>query len=84
MYDVEVVDITNSRKIQSNPEWYYVVEDYNPDTGMDGCNITYWELDIEGNFYCRDTFSFSYPEEALQIGKAMVEFANNLLEKSNG
>lgn len=80
---MEDVEITNSRKIQSHPEWYYVVEDVNPETGIDGCNITYWELDREDNFVCIDSFSFSYPEEALQIGKAMVEFANNLLEKND-
>lgn len=74
------VQLTNSRRVQVDPLWYYVVEDINRDTGLDGCTITYWEECEGSKFVPRQTFSLSYPEEVLAIGKTMVEFAIRQME----
>lgn len=67
------IEIYTLKRIQSHPEWYYTVEDFNADYGDYGITIMYRdsrEVDRAITIGC--------PDEAIAIAEAMIELANNI------
>lgn len=68
------VEVSTCKRIQTEPEFYYTVEDINIDIGEvgEGCTISYWQQGYEDKNFVRHTYLTISNEEAIAIAEAIL------------
>jgi len=72
------VKIYNVKRIQGDPYYFYTIEDFNIETGLDGITISYHEAEREGD--TRHSYVAMQAIEALAVGQAIVAMAQTLID----
>lgn len=75
------VEVFNAKRIQSDPHYYFTVENFNVNTGLSGITLSYNEPDREGDKI--HSYVTMDAAEGLEVGKAMVEMCQAMIDEDN-